>query len=576
MPVLVRISEGAISTNNLLSENSGLLFVIRPPQRRFKWKRQQIDQLWNDIVNAHTDKRDSYFLGTLLLIPLEDDPHVSVIDGQQRITTLSLLLAVLRDYCRGINGLETRADGIQRLISRVDNDGRPVGSLVVTLQDPDNQTYEKLVKEPGSTRNLTAVTSNLLTDAVKRLTECVDGYINVPERQERLRGLCEYVQSSVKFLPLEVRSESEGYMVFDTTNTRGMRLSPSEALKANLATTAAREDGDLAEKLIGIWDDTAGTLEDSGLSVDAMDGYIHAILCARQGSKVKRTLDPNANKLTKPDDIKDFVKYLELYCDSYLAVVKPSGESSLCEDLKDLVSRLNVVQSNSFLTMVHKHSRNRFQESVSLVLSLQIRNITIGPFQANEYEQQWPQWAKLVREGQVEMAFQEIRGRIVSDEEFQKAFEAAEVSAAGTARHLLRRLDPISQPGSGVQPMDVDVEHILPKSVVSKLAGNRNLTAKVKKWIEDLDYDIPNNFEEKINLAKELLPFVNKLGNQALLNLKANRALKDSPFSDKKDFYKKQALKLTKSLENYGEWKLGQILNRQKEMAKKAPQIWPK
>ena len=67
MPTLVKISEGAISTSGLFSETSDLLFEIHPPQRRFKWKQQQIDQLCQDIITAYKANRDSYFLGTLLL-----------------------------------------------------------------------------------------------------------------------------------------------------------------------------------------------------------------------------------------------------------------------------------------------------------------------------------------------------------------------------------------------------------------------------------------------------------------------------------------------------------------------------
>ena len=92
----------------------------------------------------------------------------------------------------------------------------------------------------------------------------------------------------------------------------------------------------------------------------------------------------------------------------------------------------------------------------------------------------------------------------------------------------------------------------------------------------DLDYDVPTTRRNKERLGKKLLPSLNKLGNQALLNLNMNRALKDSPFSEKKDCYGMQALELTNSLADHKEWKLDQILTRQKEMAKKAPQIWPK
>ena len=197
--------------------------------------------------------------------------------------------------------------------------------MVVTLQDPDNQVYKGLVKEHGSTKSL-PFQQNLLSRAVKRLTDKVEQHINVPHREESLRSLCEYIQSKIMFLPLEVRSEGEGYLVFDTTNTRGLRASPSEALKARLA-TIAREDNDLSEELITKWNDAATKLENAGQPIDAMDDYIHAIWCSTEGYTPKRTLDRIASRLTQLNRLRAFVEDLDSYCDSYCCGAP--GKSSL-------------------------------------------------------------------------------------------------------------------------------------------------------------------------------------------------------------------------------------------------------
>ena len=366
MPVSVKINDGAISTSELFL---GLLFEIHPPQRRFKWKKAQVNQLWEDIRKAHIDNRESYFLGTLLLAPLTptSPDKLSVIDGQQRLTTLSLLLAVLRDQCREYPDLSERAGNIQRLISRVDDDGKPVGALVITLQNADNGDYVELTKEPGSTSG-SIPGKNLLSSAIKLLKERVEQHINVPERQTSLHELCQYVQRKIKFLPLEVQSEGDGYLVFDTTNTRGLRLSPAEALKARLAAVARREDTNLSDDLIQKWNEVAGELENKiefadpkTEAIDVMDDYLHAVWCSIEGYTTKGTIDRQiASKLTKHEHIRDFVADLSEHRDSYLAVRASSDTSWLSEDLKDL-KHLNK-QSFSFLTMVHKHSANRFQE----------------------------------------------------------------------------------------------------------------------------------------------------------------------------------------------------------------------
>ena len=580
MPPLVKIVESRLPPGNLFSENNRLLFQILPPQRRFKWKEQQVGQLWEDIENARSNGGGTYFLGTLLLAPIGDVPitdgKVSVIDGQQRITTLSILLAVLRDECYKFEDLRTRADNLQKLISRVDYDGKSTGELVVTLQEPDNTIYRDIVKDRGSTGRYSA-NNTLLHKATRELAKRVTNRIYSPkeeddqkEPEERLRTLCEYIQTRVMLLPLEVPNEAEGYLVFDTTNTRGLRLSPSESLKGRLA-TIAREDSQLSEELIKIWNSASQKLESAGLPINAMDDYLHSILCAREGHTNKKALDKISYRFNT-DVLRDFVDDLYSYCDSYLAVVAPTGKAWITEDLKDL-HHLNV-QSHRFLTMVHKHFNSRFEEAVSLVLALQIRNITLGPFQANQYEKDWSSWAKQVREGQVEKAFDEIRSLMVDDAGFRDAFEKAEVPSAPIARHLLRRLDPITQPKSGILPVDVDVEHIMPKSVVNKLTDGKKLTRNVRKWITDLECKIPEGDDGSQELGKQLKPHLNKLGNQALLNENKNKIGKDKPFAEKKALYREQGLKLTIALTEFEEWGPTQIEQRQKQMAERAVHVW--
>ena len=292
MPTLVKISDGAIPTKKLFSVSEDLLFEIHSPQRRFKWERQQIDQLWQDIIGAHESNRDSYFLGTLLLVRLDKNRRVSVIDGQQRITTLSILLAVLRDHCKEFEGLEGRVDVIQRLISRLDNAGKPVGSLVVTLQDRDNQVYTDLVREPGSTKRVPSQ-DGLVSEAVDRLTQLVKEYISEKDDEANsvdcLSRLCDYILDRIMFLPLEVRSEAEGYLVFDTTNTRGLTPSRWEALKARLA-TVARADPDLSDELMTTWNTADVRLENAGQGINAMGDYIHAVWSSRVGLHSKKDI----------------------------------------------------------------------------------------------------------------------------------------------------------------------------------------------------------------------------------------------------------------------------------------------
>ena len=192
----------------------------------------------------------------------------------------------------------------------------------------------ELTKEPGSTSG-SIPRNSLLSSAVKLLKERVEQHINGPERQERLHELCQYVQRKIKFLPLEVQNEGDGYLVFDTTNTRGLRLSPAEALKARFAAVARRENTNLSDDLIQKWNEVAGELEKKiefadprTEAIDVMDDYLHAIWCSKKGYTTKGTIDRQiASKLTKHEQIRDFVADLSEHRDNYLAVRAPSEQS---------------------------------------------------------------------------------------------------------------------------------------------------------------------------------------------------------------------------------------------------------
>ena len=334
MPRYLNIIDEFIPANGLLSTSyDDRLFVIRPPQRRFKWRNKQIGQLLDDIVAAREAGRDSYYLGTLLLAPLDDGRRLSIIDGQQRLTTISMLLAVLRDNCLEYDSLRYRTDEIQKLISRLDNDGRPIGDLVITLQEPDNQRYISLVKERASTTSDSFMMTRL-DDAVIYLKQRVNEYLGCQsnvDKETSLRDLCEYIQVSVKFLVVLVLNESEGYLVFDTANTRGMTLSPYERLKARLTTTAVRKFGDieLSEELIRVWDQAAGKLENAGLDIDSMNDYLHAIWSSERGVKLSKNVETIEDDLIKPEDFKSFIGDVDSYWLSYLAVVQPSSQTLL-------------------------------------------------------------------------------------------------------------------------------------------------------------------------------------------------------------------------------------------------------
>ena len=578
MPIRTISLRGDVVSSQELFSPPGQ-YTVKPPQRRYKWRASQVKQLWGDIVNAYRQGQSSYFLGSLILERLENNTF-SIIDGQQRVVSLSLLVAALRDSCEAI-GLQDRVTTLQKLIAQVDYDGKPVGPLVLKLQDEDNSIYQDLVRTVGATRSdLTPSNGQkqLLVEAVRTFCGLIDDYLDVSSNKETdLKNLCNYVQDDVKLLPLAVESEAQAHLVFDTTNTRGLPLSPAEALRARLS-VSVRDNYQLAQELVEKWNDTGKKLEQAGCPIDAMDQYLLAIWSSKHGhTTLKKLATEVMDKLNKGEENPEaLVEEIGSYISHYLGVIRPAGQGTLPENLRDL-SKLGVTQAIGFLTMVHRHAPTRFSEAVELTLALYVRNLVMGNSQPHDYQNDWPRWARWTRNGQVVEAFDAIRNAMEDDDVFRHNFSNKEIKNAEIARHLLRRLDPVHQNSSGVILEAVDRDHIMPNSVVTKLTNGVGLPPNIRTWLSDLGYEsIPAPLEERKELGKSLEHHLNMLGNQALLQQSWNRKEKDRPFASKKAAFATQGLLLTRELKDCESWGLLEIEKRQSELAEKAVTIWQK
>jgi Protein of unknown function DUF262 len=81
--------------SNILTEQ--LCYEIPPYQRPYSWEKENVQQLLDDIWEAYASNDNEYFIGSIITIERERDRRYEVVDGQQRLTSLNLVLARLRD-----------------------------------------------------------------------------------------------------------------------------------------------------------------------------------------------------------------------------------------------------------------------------------------------------------------------------------------------------------------------------------------------------------------------------------------------------------------------------------------------
>ncbi len=220
-------------------------YVVPDYQREYVWTEKEVDRLLEDIdEQLDTADRREYFIGTILVSPGELRGHFEVIDGQQRLTTLFLLLCALRNRFKG----EPLAGQFARLLATSYTD--PRGNLLTSLKlEPRYENAGDLLRlvvaaeaDPDTTRGRVAAAGlpnfgslDKLLDAYGAICAYLD--TNYPDIT-RLREYWGYLANNVVFIQIST-DISSALKIFETINERGVGLDSMDLLK-NLLFTQVR------------------------------------------------------------------------------------------------------------------------------------------------------------------------------------------------------------------------------------------------------------------------------------------------------------------------------------------------
>lgn len=210
-------------------------FVIPPYQRPYAWETEQAEQLLEDLDDALLrDPDQPYFLGSIVLVKESGQAKSEVIDGQQRLTTLTILLSVLRDL---------EVDDALR--AEVDTMVREPGSMIASLpasprlrlRPKDAAFFAKNVQEPDATSALADVPDDsLVTDAQRAIkANALALRLRLADRtaQERL-ALLGLISERTYLVVVSTPDDASAHRIFGVMNARGLDLSPTDIFKSQL------------------------------------------------------------------------------------------------------------------------------------------------------------------------------------------------------------------------------------------------------------------------------------------------------------------------------------------------------
>lgn len=542
---------------------NGRTFMVPRFQRDYSWEEEQWDDLWYDLVNL--EEEDFHYMGYLVLQNSPTNEYL-VIDGQQRLTTLSIIaLAVIQNI----------QDLIEKKIDSQNNEERKkllmdsylgykdptslVAKSKLTLNRNNNDFYQSYVmrfRKP-TTKSKLKPSEKLLIEAVEYFYEKIKNKFGVNISGEKLADfLDKKAADQFVFTFITVDNDLNAYKVFETLNSRGVRLSPTDLLKNYLFMVAAQKgetDIDQAERQ---WQNINNIL--GGIEVTT---YLRHFWNSRNMIARKQNLFKVVkNSITDADQAFTLLDELENNAQLYAAFSQPEDELWKQAEQSEYIRQLKlfgVTQCYPLLLAAYKKfDANEYARLLRCCCVIVFRYNVIGGLNPNKLEDEYNKTAQDVYAGKLKNAreiFHNLKSVYVTDEEFESSFAAKSITTKGKGTKLVRYIlfsleNQISGKKYDFSDSSVTIEHILPEN--------------------------PSQSWESNFTIEEQIQFVFRLGNYALLEESKNKMCQNDLYPAKKEIYKTSSYKITAQDSVCDEWSPERIIERQKKLAKYAKTVW--
>lgn len=209
----------------ILTENK--CYEIPRYQRPYSWIDEQTNELLQDINDAYDDKQREYFIGSIITIEKEKDALYEVVDGQQRLITLNLIFAKLRDL---IQDAAIKAE-LQQRIMPVNVFTKTPGTPRLTVRKEDQAFFRDhiLLSKPIKDPKDLSKTQSLMNSNSNE----IEHFLNNKEK-DNLPLFANYILNNIYLVFVKTNDFSSAYRLFNVLNTRGLPLLNSDLLKTRL------------------------------------------------------------------------------------------------------------------------------------------------------------------------------------------------------------------------------------------------------------------------------------------------------------------------------------------------------
>ena len=536
-------------------------YIIPLYQRAYEWHKKEWEDLWNDLLYQYkNESSNNHFLGSIVTTADANPGEVTkyqLIDGQQRLTTIFILLAALRDRIK-INDLN-RSDKIHKkwIINEHESEDDRL-KLLPTLWD--RNAFKSIIEPSDGDLDTTSSNSSKIISAYDFFEDCLKENPDI-----NMEKLIDILISKFIIITIGLKeSEDNAYRIFETLNHRGTDLYEADLIRNYLFMRVKKDEQEkIYEKY---WHSIQNSVGENKLTAFFRDFLM------KDGSIVnlKEVYATFLKLQINTSNVLEYLRKFRDYAIIYARLMNP-GDKEENESLREKLERLNRIKATTtypfLLNIYYEYKNQRFNLPDFIIILNMVENFLIRRFickipsgALNKiFLTLYPQTLKKQKASQI--SFTDALAQTLAmkgypkDEDFEKKFANENLYAnkdRGKTDLILWSLEESYHHKEQIEKTNTSIEHIMPRTLSSE-------------WRKDLgrSYD---------TIHRQLL---NTIGNLTLTGY--NIELYNYNFDKKKKIYSESHFELNSYFKDkdIDKWDDSQILIRGKELAKRASlQVW--
>jgi uncharacterized protein with ParB-like and HNH nuclease domain len=545
-------------------------FYIPKFQRPYSWEDEHIQTFWDDVI---ANQSGDYFIGSMVVFK-KAKQRFGVVDGQQRLTTITILLCVLRDKFLEA-GSRDLAEGIHLLIERKDRSNKNEYVLKTESSFPYFQEHIQKFEEEAETEKAVLPEETNLRNAHARFRKLLDEVINAvesdpsiaPKRklQTRLKRLTRIRDAilNLKVIFVSLENEDDAYIIFETLNTRGKDLALTDLVK-NHFYKHMKSKGEVDHAKIK-WQKMLETIHNSEADIST-DNFIYHFWASRYEAVPLKKLFAKFRKTVTKTEAKNYLNQLVDDSTLYRSIYEPQygwkrNEVEVARSLQAMQIFKLSQPVPAVLSLVRAYNEKlikyaRLRDALAAIENFHFQFTAVTSSRSSGgISAMYSSFAKRLYDSgnsqnaaiEIDALKKKLRERIPSLDEFRVAFKEIAFTNSNSkqkslVRYILRKYAEHFKYGYSADFDDLTIEHLHPQSKIGA------------EWTEGI---------------------VGSLGNLLFVDSETNEKLSTKSFEDKKKTLVKAKYSVPAFVENRTKWTPKAVTDHTERMAELAhSRIW--